>query len=183
MPWRNGAGTTTEIAVFPPGAGFDEFRWRLAIADLDRPGPFSSFPGIDRLLMLLPPSRATLIIDGQEHRLAPLQVLPFRGEAVVSVALATGPARDLNLMTRRAEAVAVMEAIELGRPALRELRGGQALVCAIEGAVEVECEGATVLLEPLDSALCDPPADAVATVSLRPRTAPATLAWVTIRPP
>jgi environmental stress-induced protein Ves len=180
MPWRNGAGTTTEIAVFPPGAGFDEFRWRLAIADLDRSGPFSSFPGIDRLLMLLPPGRATLTIDGEQHPLAPLGVLPFRGEAAASVTLAAGPARDLNLMTRRAEAVATMEAIELGEPARRELRGGHALACAIEGRVEVEVAGATALLEPLDSALCEVAAGAEATVTLRPLTTPATLAWVTV---
>jgi uncharacterized protein len=182
MPWRNGAGTTTEIAVFPPDAGFDEFLWRLAIADLDRSGPFSSFPGIDRLLMLLPPGGATLSIDGDDHQLMPLQVVPFGGEAVASVTLAAGPARDLNLMARRGAAVATMEAVELGDRWQREVRGGHALVCAIEGAVEVECDGATALLEPLDSALCDPAPGTAATIALRPRTATATLAWVTIRP-
>lgn len=182
MPWRNRAGTTTEIAVFPPGTGFDEFLWRLAIADLDRSGPFSSFPGIDRLLMLLPPGGATLSIDGDDHRLRPLQVVPFGGEAVASVTLAAGPARDLNLMARRGAAVATMEAIELGDRWQREVRGGHALVCAIEGAVEVEYEDATAPLGPLDSALCEPAAGAAATVVLRPRTPTATVAWVTIRP-
>jgi environmental stress-induced protein Ves len=182
MPWLNGAGTTTEIAVFPPGAGFDELRWRVAIADLEQSGPFSSFPGIDRLLMLLPPGLATLTIGGEHHRLTPLAVVPFAGEAEASLTLAEGSARDLNLMSRRGSAVATMEAIELGERWQREVRGGHALVTAIEGTVEVESEGATALLEPLDSALCEPAEGAVATIVLRPRTATATLAWATIRP-
>jgi environmental stress-induced protein Ves len=83
-------------------------------------------------------------------------------------------------MTRRAAAVATMEAIELAEPLQRKLRGGHALVCAIEGTVEVECAGATALLEPLDSALCEPAAGAEATIELRPLTTPTTLAWVTV---
>ena len=32
MPWKNGAGVTTEIAVFPESAGLDDFEWRLSMA-------------------------------------------------------------------------------------------------------------------------------------------------------
>ena len=49
-PWKNGGGTTTEVAVFPAGASFDDFGWRISIADIARGGPFSQFPGIDRTL-------------------------------------------------------------------------------------------------------------------------------------
>src|SRR5215510_3780263 len=35
MPWKNGAGTTTEIAIDPPEADVaGRFRWRLSIADV-----------------------------------------------------------------------------------------------------------------------------------------------------
>ncbi len=53
MPWKNGAGRTTEIAVYPPGASLDAFLWRVSIADVERDGPFSRFPGIDRTIVLL----------------------------------------------------------------------------------------------------------------------------------
>ena len=44
MPWKNGAGRTTEIAVHPAGAALDAFAWRVSIADIERDGPFSRFP-------------------------------------------------------------------------------------------------------------------------------------------
>src|SRR5688500_2425780 len=34
MPWKNGQGTTTEIAAFPPGAGLETFVWRISMADI-----------------------------------------------------------------------------------------------------------------------------------------------------
>jgi uncharacterized protein len=45
VPWKNGGGTTTEVAVYPAGAGFDDFGWRVSIADVRQGGPFSLFPG------------------------------------------------------------------------------------------------------------------------------------------
>ena len=50
MPWKNGGGTTTEVAVSPEGAGLDHFDWRISMARVEQDGPFSTFPGIDRTL-------------------------------------------------------------------------------------------------------------------------------------
>jgi len=50
MPWKNGGGTTTEIAVAPEGASLNDFDWRISMAHVGADGPFSSFPGIDRTL-------------------------------------------------------------------------------------------------------------------------------------
>jgi len=56
VPWRNGAGTTRELAS---SAGPDGgFRWRISLADLARDAPFSSFPATDRLFTALGPLRA-----------------------------------------------------------------------------------------------------------------------------
>ena len=52
-PWKNGGGTTQEIACWPPGAGLESFSWRISIARIARSGPFSAFPGIDRVITLL----------------------------------------------------------------------------------------------------------------------------------
>jgi environmental stress-induced protein Ves len=56
--WKNGAGTTREIAVEPAGAGTDDFDWRLSLAEVDRDAPFSAFPGVDRCIVLLRGSHA-----------------------------------------------------------------------------------------------------------------------------
>ncbi|MBK9607139.1 MAG: HutD family protein [Betaproteobacteria bacterium] len=72
QPWKNGGGTTTEIAVHPEGAGWDDFLWRIGIADIRQSGPFSSFPGIDRSILLLDcpvGSGMTLTIDGTSVRM------------------------------------------------------------------------------------------------------------------
>ncbi|MFN9927385.1 MAG: HutD family protein, partial [Phenylobacterium sp.] len=50
VPWKNGGGITRELAVWPPGASFDDFVWRVSMAEVHQDGPFSSFPGVDRIL-------------------------------------------------------------------------------------------------------------------------------------
>lgn len=156
MPWKNGAGTTTEIAVAPAGSGLDEFDWRLAIADLDRSGPFSSFPGVDRLLMLLPPGAVTLEVDGRQRAMAPLDVVAFAGESAVSASLASGPARDLNLMLRRGRVEATMEAVVLEAERRVPVDGSLIVLCAIDGSVGIESDGTQVVLELLDCAIVEP---------------------------
>ena len=48
MPWKNGRGTTLEIAAEPKGAKLDDpsLLWRLSSAPVTEPGPFSAFPGL-----------------------------------------------------------------------------------------------------------------------------------------
>ena len=166
MPWKNGAGTTTEIAVYPAGSGLDDFDWRLAIADLDRSGPFSSFPGVDRLLMLLPPAEVTLVIDDRERVMAALDVVAFAGGSTVSARLTSGPARDLNLMLRRGRVEATMEAVVLDSERQAASHASLIVVCALEGSVGVESDGARVTLETLDSAIVEPGASRE--IGLRP---------------
>ena len=81
MPWKNGLGTTTEIAVHPPGAGLDAFAWRVSIADLGASGPFSIFAGYDRTLVQIEGAPMTLSHAGRgEKRLSLLSPYRFAGE-------------------------------------------------------------------------------------------------------
>lgn len=102
-PWKNGGGTTWEIAAEPPGAGLDAFDWRLSIARVAAPGPFSVFPGVDRVLTVIAGAGLRLTIEGQDEvvldEASPPQ--PFPGDAAASATLDGGPVRDLNLMIRR----------------------------------------------------------------------------------
>lgn len=105
QPWKNGGGTTTEMVVHPEGAGWDDFQWRVGIADIGRSGPFSVFPGIDRSIMLLhcpPGSGMTLTIDGVARELPLHEFVDFPGEARADGILRREPVRDFNVMSRRA---------------------------------------------------------------------------------
>ncbi|MDE2289871.1 MAG: HutD family protein [Burkholderiales bacterium] len=105
MPWKNGGGTTRELAVFPAGAGFDDFVWRVSVADVAQSGPFSALPGVDREIVLL--EGEGMLLHG-EHLTHPLvksfEPHAFAGETPVEATLCGGATRDLNLMTRRGAA-------------------------------------------------------------------------------
>ena len=53
MPWKNGGGSTRELACWPPGADTSGFDWRVSVASIAAAGPFSVFAGVDRNIMLL----------------------------------------------------------------------------------------------------------------------------------
>ena len=100
--WKNDGGWTTEIAREPADSAAD-FVWRVSIADIESDGPFSSFPGIDRDLVLLAGTGMELAIDDAEPvRIeGRFQQLRFRGEQSVECRLLGGPTRDFNAMVRR----------------------------------------------------------------------------------
>ena len=101
IPWKNGGGTTSEVVVHPSGAGFDDFGWRVSIAQVDRSGPFSVFAGIDRHLAMLE-GRVLLKIHGRAPAdLSPeAQPVNFPGDVPTEADILDRPAKDLNVMTR-----------------------------------------------------------------------------------
>jgi environmental stress-induced protein Ves len=102
MPWKNGGGSTTEIAISPGGAGLDDFDWRVSIAGVAEAGAFSAFPGIDRTLSVLDGAGLRLEIDGGSVTLIRRSPpLAFPGDANVQATPIDGPITDLNIMTRR----------------------------------------------------------------------------------
>jgi uncharacterized protein len=52
-PWRNGDRLTQDIACWPPSVGTANFSSRMSIADVAASEPFSGFPGMDRIIILL----------------------------------------------------------------------------------------------------------------------------------
>jgi environmental stress-induced protein Ves len=109
VPWKNGGGVTREVLVYPPGASFDDFGWRVSIATVERGGPFSVFAGIDRVIALIDGSM-TLTIEGRDDVALSRRSEPyaFPGDAKTSAALTGGPVTDLNVMTRRGAFIARM---------------------------------------------------------------------------
>ena len=98
--WKNGTGWTREILRVPDQADWD---WRLSIAEIERDGPFSVFPGVDRELVLIHGNGLRLrFSDGEVCELQPPHGrLRFAGEREVVSELLDGPTHDFNLMWRR----------------------------------------------------------------------------------
>jgi environmental stress-induced protein Ves len=102
-PWKNGGGSTTEIAAGPAGSSLESFDWRISMARVASDGPFSDFPGIDRTLALVKGSGMILTIGAN----APVTVssgtdpVSFSGDVPTSARLVAGAITDLNVMTRR----------------------------------------------------------------------------------
>jgi environmental stress-induced protein Ves len=108
-PWKNGGGLTREIVRIPRESRTDDFSWRASIAELSASGPFSTFEGVDRVLVLLSGEGVHLqSSDGTiDHRLD-TQLVPFvfAGESAILASLLGGTSTDFNVMTRRATTTA-----------------------------------------------------------------------------
>jgi environmental stress-induced protein Ves len=137
MPWKNGGGVTREIVCQPPGAGTGagavDFDWRVSIAHIASDGPFSAFPGVDRIITLLRGGGVHLLSDdGQvDHLLnTPLAPFAFAGEAPIHAHLLQGDCHDFNVMTRRA---ACSASLQLVRSACDWPAAPQGLLMAVQG--------------------------------------------------
>jgi uncharacterized protein len=109
-PWKNGGGVTREVAIWPPASNFDNFDWRVSIAEVREPGPFSRFESIDRTMAILR-GRLALHFPGQTVELdANSEPFSFAGDVSCDGQPIDGPVTDLNVMVRR------------GRTAARSLR-------------------------------------------------------------
>lgn len=98
MPWKNGAGTTREI-VRDAGDGLEGFGWRVSIADVGAPGPFSAFTGYQRVISVLEGEGMRLNVDGIDSRdLRVLDAFAFDGASAVDCTLLGGAIRDFNLI-------------------------------------------------------------------------------------
>lgn len=152
MPWKNGGGRTLEIAAEPPGAGTASFVWRVSVADVERDGPFSPFPGVDRTLVLLEGKGMRLTSDGGslEMRVA-FEPVRFPGESALHCALVDGPTRDFNLMVRRDAARGDVVVVREAGTAIEPARD---LICyAATGACECLIAGCPPLPVPPGHAL------------------------------
>ncbi len=102
VPWRNGQGQTREIDIYPAGASYDNFLWRVSLADIRQNGDFSAFSGIDRIITLVKGTDVTLNFhQGDRQELQYASPYAFQGEQPVHATLGAGPVQDLNLMMRR----------------------------------------------------------------------------------
>jgi uncharacterized protein len=151
--WKNGAGFTREIAVSPAGAGLDAFEWRLSLARIERDGPFSTFPGVDRLIAIVEGEGVELVFEDATPIVLRQGMSPsgFPGEASVWARLCDGPATALNIMTRRGKVRASLTLVDLIAPLEIAPREGVGLLLALEGAARLETPNGVRQLRAMDA--------------------------------
>ena len=154
MPWKNGGGATTEIAVGPSGASLETFDWRISMARVASDGPFSRFVGIDRTLAVIAGSGLVLTIGDRAPITLAAESAPvsFDGEAITSTKLLAGEITDLNVMTRRGRFIHRLTRIE--QPIRCDFsEGAIAIVIAINADATIASDAAKGELHHGDAAL------------------------------
>ena len=156
LPWKNGGGWTKEILKVPAEA--NAFDWRLSLATIERPGPFSSFEGYDRTLILVRGAGVELDFgsNGRTTLRAPGQWVEFDGAWQTQCALIDGPSSDLNLMVSSERAEARTRLIQPAGPEIIHTAGWEeTLICCIHGSARIEnASGNVAGLSSVDVARC-----------------------------
>lgn len=157
MPWKNGGGTTAEIAVWPPDAGLDDFLWRVSMARIESSGPFSVFSGVDRSLAILEGRGIILDVQGRHPaRLTPAcDPLSFHADLPASATLISGPVTDLNVMSRRGQVRHSMDVLEPTRGLHLRIEAPQALLFCAEGEILVGWNAGQARLASLNTLVLD----------------------------
>lgn len=155
MPWKNGAGSTTQIVIEPSGANLDEpFLWRVSSAKIEASGPFSSFPGYLRSLVLLEGAGLLLDMEGDNgktrQRLKSIrQPVVFSGDDTVYATLIQGPCLDFGVISDPSRVRVVLQVLALGAESTSLTLAPSTLLFAPGGAVQVDPPG--VQLGPMES--------------------------------
>jgi uncharacterized protein len=136
VPWKNGGGVTRELLAWPSA---QDWSIRVSVADIERDGPFSAFPKVERHFAVLEGEGIELEGVGAIRRGS--EPIMFDGAEARECRLIAGATRDLNVMIRR----------DSGRGFLRRLdSSGDTVVargCTMQGIYDAAkealywCEG------------------------------------------
>lgn len=122
MPWKNGGGVTTELFCIKDLAN-STLLFRLSIASVESDGPFSHFPGLDRILLLLE-GKGFHLKGTDIDSITTLNTPPlyFKGEESITCSLIDGPCVDFNVMTSRSYAHSKVEIRNISENELTTLK-------------------------------------------------------------
>lgn len=142
--WKNGQGWTTELAARPASGRFD---WRVSIAEVDADCEFSTFPGVDRSILVLS-GEGLLLQAGAEPQVTLRtggEPLAFPGDVPARARLLGGPTRDFNVMTRRGVFEHTLSIRTLGAPLVLERPAGSGwLIYVVDGRAAIDTQHVVV---------------------------------------
>ncbi|MBT2504557.1 HutD family protein [Streptomyces sp. ISL-98] len=138
VPWKNGGGITREIAAWPQDAGMADFAWRISLAEVAADGPFSAFPGVDRILTMAEGAGMDLTVGG-ERRLVDTCCVPqhFPGDVATHCRLLGGRVVNFNVMYRR-DRTSTTVAVVRGESAVTVPPGGTVVIVALDGTASFD---------------------------------------------
>jgi uncharacterized protein len=96
--WKNGGGITRELLAWPHA---HEWILRVSVADIERDGPFSSFPDVERWFAVLAGAGVELGVSPPRKVTMADPPYQFEGTHALHCHLLDGPTRDLNVMIHR----------------------------------------------------------------------------------
>ena len=137
MPWINKQGTTAQILVSPPGSSLDklDFAYRLSSAPIKAAGPFSRFPGYQRIL--LPVSGAGFVLNG--HPYATFEAAHFSGDDETHCELLKKEVTDLGLIYDPKRLSANVRVLNVPFPLTLTLEADKTYLChLLSGQLEVD---------------------------------------------
>jgi len=149
--WRNGRGSTREVAARLLGVKGPEFVWRLSVAEVTDDVEFSTFPGVERTATLIEGDGLSLVVDGTEQVLRPDEPFAFDGEAETFARPTSGAVRVLNVMTKRNRMSARVRVEDLsdGKPV--SVAGATVFVQLTGASTAYAADGVSAQLGPLDA--------------------------------
>ena len=149
--WGSNAGRAKDLAAGPAGPSGSP-GWRLSAATIEKSGPFTSFPGTDRITVPVEGELLLLTVDGTEHAMERLRPLRYPGDVPVHASLPTGEVTVLNTFVDRDSYGAAVMVVELSRKNPPSLGPDQFLVL-LQGSAKAAFDGGDVTeeLELLDA--------------------------------
>ncbi|WP_406647828.1 HutD family protein [Aliisedimentitalea scapharcae] len=130
VPWKNGGGMTRMLMS---QEGPNGLSWRLSLADIQTDGPFSSFPGLQRILTIV--SGDGIDLFNSDHRLLarPYQPVSFSGDLALDSQRVGADTRAFNLMFDADQIRGDVHVLQTGRSDL----SGTNVVFVMQGAVRI----------------------------------------------
>lgn len=132
-PWKNGGGTTVDIA-------FSGDVWRFGRTPIVKAGPFSDYTGFDRVQVLV--SGSGLVLEtprGEIDVRQPFRPVRFAGETPIVSRLEAGPVEVVNLIGARAHVKIDITVLDEDRTLL--LQPGTHIVYSPHGDAVVAVQG------------------------------------------
>ena len=156
VPWKNGQGSTREIARRLLGVRGPHFVWRLSVSDIERDADFQTFPGVERSAVLIHGDGLTVDVGGAQHPLRPFEPFRFDAAGEAHARLTHGPASILNVLTVTNRMSADVKVVDLSTERALSI-AGTTLVVLLSGEAEVyAADGAHGSLAALDALVARP---------------------------
>ncbi len=155
-PWKNGQGSTREIARRLLGVRGPHFVWRLSVSDIGRDADFTTFPGVERSATLIHGDGLTIDVGGDEHALSPFEPFRFDAAAEAHARLTHGSVSILNVLAVTNRMTAVVKVVDLSTERPLSI-AGTTLVVLLSGEAQVHAaDGAHDSFSALDALVARP---------------------------